>query len=45
MTKAAAGGGADKSVADELRELGVKGVLVKMAESGQLLELRCEMPQ
>jgi hypothetical protein len=46
MAKAAAGGvGADGSVADQLRELGVKGVLVQMAECGQLLELKCEMPQ
>ncbi len=36
---------ADKSVADQLRELGVKGVLVQMAERGQLLALKCEMPQ
>lgn len=35
----------DPSVADELRRLGVKGVLVRMAESGQLLALKCEMPQ
>lgn len=34
-----------KSVADRLRALGVKGLLLRMAESGQLLELRCEMPQ
>ena len=46
MAKAAAGGGgADSSVADELRRLGVKGVLVQMAERGQLLALKCEMPQ
>jgi hypothetical protein len=46
MAKAAAGGGgADSSVADELRALGVKGVLVQMAERGQLLALKCEMPQ
>src|SRR3954447_12063113 len=45
MAKAAAGGGAESSVADQLRELGVKGVLVRMAERGQLLELKCEMPQ
>src|SRR4051794_18603471 len=32
-------------VADELRRLGMRGVLVKMAERGQLLALRCEMPQ
>src|SRR4051794_2735438 len=42
---AAAGGGADSSVADQLRELGVRGVLVQMAERGQLLALKCEMPQ
>ena len=46
MAKAAAGGGEDGSVADQLRKLGLKkGVLVRMAERGQLLALRCEMPQ
>jgi hypothetical protein len=46
MAKAAAGGGgAESSVADQLRAFGVKGVLVQMAERGQLLALRCEMPQ
>lgn len=46
MAKAAAGGaGAKSSVADELRRLGVKGVLVQMAERGQLFALKCEMPQ
>ena len=46
MAKAAAGGGgADSSVADQLRALGVKGVLVRMVERGQLLALKCEMPQ
>src|SRR3954470_2671785 len=46
MAKAAAGGGgADSSVADQLRRLGVKGVLVQMAERGQLLAVKCEMPQ
>jgi hypothetical protein len=47
MATAAAGGdGADGSVADQLRKLGVKkGVLLRMAESGQLLALQCEMPQ
>jgi hypothetical protein len=44
MAKAAASG-ADSSVADQLRALGMKGVLVQMAERGQLLALRCEMPQ
>ena len=42
---AGGGGGADGSVADQLRALGAKGVLVQMAESGQLLALKCEMPQ
>ena len=47
MAKAAAGGGgSDSSVADQLRALGMKkGVLVQMAERGQLLVLKCEMPQ
>ena len=46
MAKAAAGGGEDGSVADQLRKLGLKkGVLVRMAERGQLLDLKCEMPQ
>ena len=38
---------ADKSVADQLRKLGLKdkNVLVQMAERGQLLALQCEMPR
>jgi len=32
------------TVAERLKELGVRGVLVQMAENGQLLELECEMP-
>src|SRR4051812_7310369 len=44
-TAAAGSGGADSSVADQLRALGANGVLVKMAERGQLLALKCEMPQ
>jgi hypothetical protein len=32
-------------VADELRRLGMRGVLVKMAERGQLHAVKCEMPQ
>jgi len=31
-------------LADRLRALGVRGVLVQMAERGQILELKCEMP-
>ena len=45
MATTAPGAGADRSVADELRRLGVKGVLVQMAERGQLLAVKCEMPQ
>lgn len=36
---------APKAIADELRRLGVKGILVKIAELGQLVELKCEMPE
>lgn len=32
-------------VADQLRALGVKGVLVRMADQGQVLKLKCEMPE
>lgn len=35
---------AGAALAEQLRALNVKGVLVRMAERGQLLELRCEMP-
>ncbi len=48
MAKAAGDSqGAKGSVADQLRELGLKNsnVLVRMAEAGQLLALECEMPQ
>lgn len=40
----AADSGKGHRVAEELRERGVRGVLVQMAERGQLIELRCEMP-
>jgi hypothetical protein len=44
-TVAPAGGvGEDRSVAGQLRALGMKGVLVQMAERGQILALQCEMP-
>jgi hypothetical protein len=33
------------SLAERLRALGTKGVLVQMAERGQIIELRCEMPK
>ena len=45
MAAGAGAGGTDSSVADELRRLGARGVLVKMAELGQLLDLKCEMPR
>lgn len=32
------------TVADRLKALGVKGVLVQMAQNGQILKLECEMP-
>ena len=32
-------------VAGELRSFKVKGILVRMAERGQLLAMRCEMPR
>lgn len=40
----AADAGKGHKVAEELRKRGVRGVLVHMAERGQLIELRCEMP-
>jgi hypothetical protein len=36
---------ADDTIADRLRKLGTRGVLVRMAERGQIVELRCEMPK
>lgn len=48
MTKAADGGGGvdTSSVEVKLRAHGVtKGVLMRMAKSGQLLDFKCEMPQ
>jgi hypothetical protein len=35
---------ARNTVADQLRALGTRGVLVQMAQRGQIIELRCEMP-
>jgi hypothetical protein len=32
------------TLADKLRALGTRGVLVQMAKRGQIIELRCEMP-
>jgi hypothetical protein len=32
------------SVAEQLPKLGVRGVLVQMADKGQILQLQCEMP-
>lgn len=43
MAKAASAG-AGSTVAEQLKALNRGGVLVQMAERGQLLELRCEMP-
>jgi len=33
------------TAAHQLRALGTRGVLVQMAQRGQILELRCEMPK
>jgi hypothetical protein len=44
MMGTAADGNGHASLADRLQALGVKGVLVQMANHGQLLELKCEMP-
>ena len=33
------------TLAGRLRDLDTRGVLVQMAERGQIIELRCEMPQ
>jgi hypothetical protein len=41
---ATAKAGMGNTVADRLRELGVRGVLVQMAQRRQIVELRCEMP-
>ena len=41
---ATAKAGMGNTVADDLRELGVGGVLVRMAQRRQIVELRCEMP-
>ena len=43
--QAANGAGMAHAIADQLRAYGVRGVLVRMAERGQIIELRCEMPQ
>ncbi len=32
------------AIAGRLRELGTRGVLVRMAQRGQIIELQCEMP-
>jgi hypothetical protein len=45
VREASSGSGSANSIVNQLRALGVKGVLVQMAERGQLLVLRCEMPQ
>jgi hypothetical protein len=33
------------TAANQLRALGTRGVLVQMAQRGQIIELRCEMPK
>lgn len=36
---------ANQALIDQLKELHVRGVLTQLAERGQLLELKCEMPK
>jgi hypothetical protein len=36
---------AGASVVEQLEKLGVRGVLMRQAKDGQLVEVRCEMPQ
>ena len=35
----------EDTIADQLRALGTHGALVQMAQRGQIIELRCEMPK
>jgi hypothetical protein len=35
----------DQSAVEQLATLGVRGILRKLADEGQLIEVRCEMPQ
>jgi hypothetical protein len=35
----------EDTLADRLQALGTRGVLVQMAQRGQIIELRCEMPK
>jgi hypothetical protein len=41
----AAPAAAGASVAEQLEDLGVRGILRKLAQDGQLVDVRCEMPQ
>jgi hypothetical protein len=43
MPAAAAAGGA--SAIEQLEHLGVRGILMQVARDGQLVDVRCEMPQ
>ncbi len=46
MTKASTPkDGAENTAVDRLRELEVRGVLLQMAQRGQIVEVRCEMPK
>ena len=36
---------AESSVVEELDKLGVRGILRQLAKDGQIVDLRCEMPQ
>src|SRR4051794_19619257 len=41
----AASGAARPSAVERLEELGVRGILWQLARDGQLIDVRCEMPQ
>jgi hypothetical protein len=41
----AAPAAAESSVVEELERLGVRGILGQLAKDGQIVDLRCEMPQ
>jgi hypothetical protein len=43
-TKTAPEGASRNALAEQLRKWGVRGVLVQIADRGQIIELRCEMP-
>jgi hypothetical protein len=41
----AAAGDAEKTPVERLEALGVRGILCQLARDGQIIDVRCEMPQ